>query len=185
MSAVSDWIENLPEGYLCGGDNAYINADHLLVPFPGHNLSPKKNSFNYFLSQLRICIENAFALLVRWWGILWRPLNVGLKNQTMLVESLFKLHNFCIDEKERPPPIFGPSGLPPAMSEVHTEDHFNTEVIKNRSEWLTAYQFQREIQGDCLRDNIANAILEKNYVRPRWNLERNAARMALNETGHE
>jgi hypothetical protein len=138
MSKLCGLIEGPPEGYLCGGDNAYVNTEHLLVPF---------------LSQLRIRIENAFALLVRRWGILWRPLNVPLKNQPNLIMRLFKLHNYCIDEKERCPPILGPTGIPPFGANVHTEDQFNTEVIMNHSEWLTEYQFTREVQGGCLQNN--------------------------------
>jgi hypothetical protein len=55
--------KNLPEGYWGGGNNAYCNSEHLLVPYPGQKLSQHMDSFNYFLSQLRIRIENAFALL--------------------------------------------------------------------------------------------------------------------------
>jgi hypothetical protein len=65
------------------------------------------------------------------------------------------------------------------MAEVHTEEEFNTEVIKNRGEWFTEYQFQRQVQGPCLRDNLADMIYEKNYVRPSWNIERNAHRLSL------
>lgn len=50
------------------------------------------------LSQLRVRIENAFALLVGRWGIFWRPLRVQLKNQPKLIYAISKLHNFCIDE---------------------------------------------------------------------------------------
>jgi hypothetical protein len=163
---------------LCGGDNVYVNTEHLLVPFPGHKLSQEKDAFNYFLSQLRIRIENAFALLVRWWGILWRLLNVRLKNQPNLIMCLFKLHNYCIDEKEQCPPISGPTGIPPFGANVHTEDQFNTEVIMNCSEWLTEYQFTWEVQGGCLQNNLAGLIQEKNFGRPGLNLERNAQRLS-------
>ena len=180
MSKLYDLIESLPEGYWCGGDNAYCNTEHLLVPFPGQNLSQRKDSFNYFLSQLRIRIENAFALLVRCWGILWRPLSVQLKNQPNLIMCLCKLHNYCIDEKEILPSVFGPAGIPLSMGAVHTEEEFNSEVIQNLSEWLTEFQFTREVMGPCLRNNLADMILEKNCVRPSWNLERNAQRLILN-----
>ena len=142
MSKLSELIENLPEGYFCGGDNAYCNSKHLLVPYPGQNLSQRFDSFNYFLSQLCIRIENAFALLVGRWGILWRPLHVRLKHQPKIIKCLCKLHNFCIDEKERGPPLSGPGGTPPAVATTRTEEEFNTQVLANRSEWRTEYQFQ-------------------------------------------
>jgi hypothetical protein len=86
---------------------------------------------------------------------------VQLKNQPSLIKCLFKLHNFCIDEKERLPTNTGHSGNPPSIAEVHIEEEFNSEVITNRSEWLTEYQFTCEIQGPCLRETLADMILEK------------------------
>jgi hypothetical protein len=177
MSKLSQLIENLPEGYCCGGNNAYCNTEHLLVPFPGQNLTQRMDSFNYFWSQLRIRIENAFALLVRRWGILWHPLSVrGLKNQPIIIKCLCKLHNFCIDEKERQPPLSGPDGIPPPRATIHTETELNTDVIEHHSEWVTEYQFQRQVQGPCLQNSMADMIYEQNYGRPRWRLERNAHR---------
>jgi hypothetical protein len=52
-------------------------------------------------------------------------------------DGLFRI-DFCIDEKERPPPISGPSGTPPPMARTHTEGEFNTKVLRNCSEWMTA-----------------------------------------------
>jgi hypothetical protein len=79
------------------------------------------------LSHLRIRIENAFAGC----GILWRPLRVRLKNQPSLIKCLCKLHNLCIDEKQRAPPLSAPpTGTPPPMAASHTEGEFNTDVIK-------------------------------------------------------
>jgi hypothetical protein len=88
MSKLCDFIEGLPEGYLCGGDNVHVNKEHLLVLLLGQKLSEGKDAFNSFLSQLHIRIENAFALLVRRWGILWHPLNVHLKNQPKQIKSI-------------------------------------------------------------------------------------------------
>jgi hypothetical protein len=61
MSKLSQLIENLPEGYFCGGNNAaYCNSEHLLVPFPpGQNLQQHMDSFNYFLSQLLGCCASS------------------------------------------------------------------------------------------------------------------------------
>jgi hypothetical protein len=168
-------IENLPPGFFSGGDNAYVNTEHMLVPFPGQNLDQRRDSYNFFLSQLRIRIENAFALLVARWGILWRPLRVKLKHQPNLIKCLFKLHNFCIDEKEAQPCMHGPGGdsLAPRMI-VHPE--FGGFVFENQSEWISRYQFQRHVSGGTLRDFIADNILEQNCVRPRNNLDRNVGR---------
>ena len=164
MSKLSELVENLPEGYWCGGDNAYCNSEHLLVPFPGQNLPQRMDSFNFFLSQLRVRIENAFALLVSRWGILWRPLRVRLKSQPKLIKCLCKLHNFCIDEKEPRPAASGPRGTAPPTAMVTVETEFNTKVMEMRSEWLPEYRFQRTVEGPCLRNNLADMIMEMNYV---------------------
>ena len=100
-SKVSELIESLPPGFFVGGDNAYQNSEHLIVPIPGGNLNEKEDAFNFFFSQLRVRIENAFALLVNKWGILWKPLRVALSRQPALFLCLCKLHNYCIDQKEK------------------------------------------------------------------------------------
>ena len=141
---MSELIENLPEGYFCGGDNAYINSKHLLVPFPGQNLPQCEDSFNYFLSQLCVHIKNAFAQLVICWGILWQLLQVPpLKQQPALIKCLCKLHNFCIDENERVSPVMAPgSNGTPAIVRVCVESEFNTQVLADQAEWMTSYVFQ-------------------------------------------
>jgi hypothetical protein len=78
-SSLQQLVESLPEGYYLVGDNAYMNSNHLLVPYPGrHNLGSKEDTFNFYLSQLRVRVENCFAQLVGRWGIFWRPLRVPL-----------------------------------------------------------------------------------------------------------
>jgi hypothetical protein len=98
-SKIAELIESLPVGYFVVGDNAYVNSNHLLVPYPGENIPDDEDAFNFFLSQLRIRVENTFAQLVGKWGVLWRPLTVPLRKQSPLVLCLCQLHNFCIDEK--------------------------------------------------------------------------------------
>jgi hypothetical protein len=55
------WIDSLPHGYHVLADNAYIVSEPLLIPFSGLQQDVPQNScYNYFLSQLRIRIEQAF-----------------------------------------------------------------------------------------------------------------------------
>jgi DDE superfamily endonuclease len=61
---LSEMIERLLYGYFVGGDNAYVNLEHLIVPFSGRHITPEQDTFNYYLSQLRVCIENTFALFI-------------------------------------------------------------------------------------------------------------------------
>jgi hypothetical protein len=75
-STMSTQIDNLPALYYIVGDTAYVNSEHLLAPYPGTNLNQREDAYNLYSSQLRIRIEQAFALLVGWWGIFWCPLRV-------------------------------------------------------------------------------------------------------------
>jgi hypothetical protein len=72
-TGLSDVIESFPPGLFIVADAAYTLTEHMLVPFTGSNrLHKEKDTFNYFLSQLRIQIEMAFGLLTTKWRILRR-----------------------------------------------------------------------------------------------------------------
>lgn len=83
-----------------------ICDDQHLTPFTKHqlkkarakneNLYRKMKSFNNLLSSQRITIERAFGMLVRKWGIVWRPLAFELAITTLVVEVCAKLHNLSI-----------------------------------------------------------------------------------------
>jgi hypothetical protein len=86
--------------YFFIGDEAFINATQLLVPWSGRGLEVWKDSFNYHLSAMRQCIERAFSLLTERWGLFWRPLRVAYRRWTLLCAVAAKLHNYCIDMNE-------------------------------------------------------------------------------------
>ena len=90
----------LPEQYFAIGDEAFVNRPQFLVPWSGRGLGPWKDSFNYHLSSARQCIERAFGILTKHWGIFWRPLQCALDRWGLVCTVAAKLHNFCIDEKE-------------------------------------------------------------------------------------
>lgn len=83
--------------YYVIGDEAFVCTDHLLTPWSGKNLEPCKDSFNYYLSSMRQCIERAFGLLTQRWGIFWRPLACRFDKWSTIVTVCCKLHNLCID----------------------------------------------------------------------------------------
>ena len=63
-------------------DNAYVCLEHLLTPFSGKQRNDAvKDSYNYYLSQLRIRIEQTFGYMMTKWCILQQPLPSKLKNQ--------------------------------------------------------------------------------------------------------
>ena len=51
-SILSALVEELPDDYFVSGNNAYVNLNHLLLPFPGHDFGSQEDSFNFFLSLL-------------------------------------------------------------------------------------------------------------------------------------
>ena len=101
-SELSDSVARLPPGFYVLGDAAYPLSDQLLTPYPGKLLPRDQDAFNFYLSQLRVKIEQAFGILVGQWGILWRPLRVQFAGRSGLITALFRLHNFLCDEKVKP-----------------------------------------------------------------------------------
>jgi hypothetical protein len=92
-------LDKLPLTYYVVADAAYAVSDKILVPFTG---SQKRNlvqdAFNYFLSQLRIRIEQSFGLLVGKWRILRKPLECDLCNSSTIILACCRLHNYVIEK---------------------------------------------------------------------------------------
>lgn len=89
----------LLDGFTIVGDNAYVKKKYMAVPLKGTRCG-HEDAYNFYLLQLRITIERAFGVLVHRWVILRAPLVVPLPKVTALVESLIRLHNFCIGEND-------------------------------------------------------------------------------------
>ncbi len=103
----------LPKPNYVIGDEAFTNLEQFLVPWSGRGLGPWRDSFNYHLSSMRQCIERAFGILTKRWGVFWRPLNVRLKNWGLVCIVAAKLHNFCIDEQGPEVPDINPMDIQP------------------------------------------------------------------------
>ena len=91
------------ERFVLFGDNAYINTTYLATPFTNVAGDPNRaaeDSYNFYHSQLRIRVECAFGMLVQRWGILRMPMprNLSIVKTVAIVNSLARLHNFCIGE---------------------------------------------------------------------------------------
>jgi hypothetical protein len=80
------------------GDNPYLNTPYMATPYPAIS-GGTKDVYNFYHSQLRICIECAFGMLTHRLAILQSaiPMNVLVKKSVALVLALAELHNFCID----------------------------------------------------------------------------------------
>jgi hypothetical protein len=157
---MSTQIDNLPALYYIVGDAAYVNSEHLLAQYPGTNLNQREDAYNLYSSQLRIRIEQAFALLVGRWGIFWRPLRVPLRDQPTLILATCKLHNFCIDERED-------RGLPAYPNGDPSPDHCrvgSNGLFLQRDIWRTLFRRQSRTDNRTVRNHMADQIQEFNLT---------------------
>ena len=72
---------------------------YIAIPLKGVR-SGYEDAYNFYLSQLRITIERTFGVFVHRWAILRAPLTIPIQKVAPLIESLVRLHNFCINENE-------------------------------------------------------------------------------------
>jgi hypothetical protein len=79
-------------------DSAFACTEQELTPWSrGRNAMPKcKDTFNYYLSAQRQCVERTFGILQARWGILWRPVKADFNNVKFLLLALCRLHNFIM-----------------------------------------------------------------------------------------
>jgi len=75
----------------------------MVTPYPNVS-SGGKDDYNFYHSQLCICVECTFGMLVGRLGILRAeiPQNISISRTISLAHALAKLHNFCIDETLEP-----------------------------------------------------------------------------------
>jgi hypothetical protein len=87
-------VHKLEEGTLAPGlclfgDNTYINSPYLATPYAGV-LGGTKDVYNYYHSQLQICIECTFGMFTHIWAILRSaiPMNVSVRKTIALLWDL-------------------------------------------------------------------------------------------------
>jgi DDE superfamily endonuclease len=95
-------ISPRPRRAVIAADDAYGSScagGRIVTPYSGRNLDNFKDSFNYYLSSLRITVEQVFGVIVPRWGILWSPLRCSLARATRMCLVCAKLHNYLIDQR--------------------------------------------------------------------------------------
>ena len=97
----------------------------------------KMVAFNNVLSSQRITIERAFGILIRRWGILWRPITYSLEKVPKIIRVCGMLHNICIDRWviENPVVKFSANGErvwpnPEEHDNVHDASPEDDEIIE-------------------------------------------------------
>ena len=95
----------LAPGLFLIGDNAYINQTFFATPYPNvrsaqDEIHKQKDTYNYYLSNLRVKIECAFGMLVNRWGFLRKktPQKYSVQKTISAVSCLCRLHNFLINQ---------------------------------------------------------------------------------------
>jgi hypothetical protein len=86
-------------------DGQYIVGDVAYGSVSDRDLPEDKDTYNYFQSAHRTCVERAFGGLVARWGVLWKPLRTSsLERQIAIIGACVRLHNLATDvaEQHRP-----------------------------------------------------------------------------------
>jgi hypothetical protein len=139
----------LPDKYFVIGDEAFVNTPQFLVPWSGRGLGPWKDAFNYFLSFARQCIERAFGLLTKRWGVFWRRLECAMERWGLVCNVAAKLHNFCIDEGEVDVPCQHPGNIAEGdVCEVWDNEDAEPDefVMSFRSSGRTRFNITRALE---------------------------------------
>ena len=90
-------IESLPPGLYCVADVAYTLQEYLLIPFTGiDRMDATHDSFNFYLSQLRICVEMAFGWLTNKFCMLKGSILGSLQCVGTIMMACAHLHNYII-----------------------------------------------------------------------------------------
>ena len=86
---------DLPSPFFINGDSAFAASPSMVTPSgeTGHD------DYNYHQSANRMPIECAFGILVRRFGIFWRPLSMRFNRRAPVVGACIRLHNLCISRR--------------------------------------------------------------------------------------
>lgn len=76
------------------GDAAYPLSTFLMRPYAGRNLPAMQETFNERLSRARKCIECAFGILVRKFGIFGKSIETKESTACLIIKCACILHNF-------------------------------------------------------------------------------------------
>jgi DDE superfamily endonuclease len=148
-------------------DNAYGNGSaggRILTPYSG-SLTSVQDSFNYFLSSLRIMVEQTFGVLVARWVNIWSPLRCSLAKASEIIVVCGKVHNYITHQRDkagitaevRSVPAVDPDNRTQGQAQVFVHDALHLDLEASR----------HVRQGPCeLRDSIANQLRDLGLKRP-------------------
>jgi hypothetical protein len=82
----------LKQPFFLNGENAFTCTNSMITPM-------NDSDFDFYQSSNRMAIECVFGMLVRRWGVFWRPLEVDFHRRAPLVGASMRMHNYCIDRR--------------------------------------------------------------------------------------
>ena len=164
------WLSTLKAGYFIAGDNAYPLLKNLLIPFSGSNARLDENdTYNFYLSQLRIRIEMAFGRLTCKWRIFRKnlPDANGSRKKSRIIRVGAMLYNYVINVDQL------------NFLNVDEADHnmIGIEPILNGPEGNVGYlpiPPEEEEEVDFYRrDRIVQEMVTREMFRPDYNKDGN------------
>lgn len=161
--SLSQRCKSFPPSFHLVGDNAYVCNESMITPYSGSQKNdPTKDSFNFYVSQVRIKIEQAFGLVRNKWRIFNSPLSVKLQSVGVVINAAFRLHNFCINQRD-----------------------FQTNMIIDIDNHIPEYDKYIGDEATLLgnggrnismrREQIRRYLEERGIQRPLYNIQRNMA----------
>ncbi|GFH51927.1 hypothetical protein CTEN210_08403 [Chaetoceros tenuissimus] len=174
-----NYINGLDLGKYVVGDAAYDLSDRLLIPFTGsQRANNDKDAFNFFLSQLRIRIEMAFARLVRKWWILTSTLQNSLETNSKILMACARLHNFVIDNDKKVKDIWASEDDESLSSGSHvsTNAPFDLAYMPTIPE-----EFESPVGSSILRQALVDLIHQNSLQSPHHNRVRQERYKLLQE----
>lgn len=173
---------DLPPEYFLNGDNAYVLSNQMVVPCG----NAANDDFDFEQSSNRICIECAFGILVRRWGILWRPLEMKFRRRAPIISCCMNLHNYCINKsiEEVQMATSGPLSevvpgrweMTPKFDELGRPVEYLITRNKAPAESAVERAAFDAAPRDTTRQRLIRAIREKGLTRPQTSGYRRGAR---------
>jgi len=151
------------EFWICG-DDAYHCTESLITPYPNSQANDEQKHFNYFLSVLRVHIEQAFGMLVARWRIIRDGLEFDLGTNSRIICLCMKLHNYCIDNGEKSF-VQGLSSLDRERIQVETE-HWYNEAKEDCRDYVSATATNRSGVLSEKRDLLCENVWVSQRKRP-------------------
>ena len=160
-----------------------------MVPFSGAAYYVESNrTYNFYLSQLRICIEMAFGRLTTKWRVVRNALNFGNAKNAKIVRVCTKLHNYCIRMEQLEgcgrvgrfsgesvdPVRFGIDPLPVGANRIDRSFGFMDTTTSRDDSVTSAPRVYSSLTADSsLRDSLVADVESRTLCRPMANRERN------------